>query len=73
MQSTDTLNVRMGFEKADYEKMKEAGVSNTQIYKQTGNSIVVNVLLAIYRKLYIAMAGAMVKIAAVLMVFLILD
>lgn len=45
----------MGFEKADYEKMKEAGVSNAQIYKQTGNSIVVNVLLAIYRKLYIAM------------------
>ncbi len=45
----------MGFEKADYEKMKEAGVSNTQIYKQTGNSIVVNVLLAIYRKLYNAM------------------
>lgn len=45
----------MGFEKADYEKMKKAGVSNAQIYKQTGNSIVVNVLLAIYRKLYIAM------------------
>ena len=45
----------MGFEKADYEKMKEAGVSNAQIYKQTGNSIVVNVLLAIYRKLYNAM------------------
>ena len=45
----------MGFEKADYEKMKEAGVSNAQIYKQTGNSIVVDVLLAIYRKLYIAM------------------
>jgi len=45
----------MGFEKEDYEKMKNAGVSNAQIYKQTGNSIVVNVLLAIYRKLYIAM------------------
>ena len=40
---------------ADYEKMKNAGVSNAQIYKQTGNSIVVNVLLAIYRKLYNAM------------------
>ena len=45
----------MGFEKEDYEKMKNAGVSNAQIYKQTGNSIVVNVLLAIYRKLYNAM------------------
>ena len=45
----------MGFEKEDYEKMKNAGVSNAQIYKQTGNSIVVNVLLAIYRKLSIAM------------------
>lgn len=45
----------MGFEKKDYEKMKEAGVSNAQIFKQTGNSIVINVLLAIYRNLYNAM------------------
>ena len=45
----------MGFEKRDYEKMKEAGVSNAQIFKQTGNSIVINVLLAIYRNLYNAM------------------
>ena len=45
----------MGFEKEDYEKMKNAGVSNAQIYKQTGNSIVVNVLFAIYRKLFNAM------------------
>ena len=39
----------------DIEKMKEAGVSNAQIFKQTGNSIVINVLLAIYRNLYNAM------------------
>lgn len=45
----------MGFEKEDYEKMKTAGMSDAQIYKQTGNSIVVNVLIAIYEKLFDAM------------------
>ena len=49
-------NIRlMGFEDADYEKIKSVGVSNAQIYKQTGNSIVVNVLVYIYQKLYEAM------------------
>ncbi len=49
-------NVRfMGFEDNDFEMMQSAMVSNTQIYKQTGNSIVVNVLLNIYRELYKAM------------------
>ena len=49
-------NVRlMGFEDSDYERMKIAGVSDTQIYKQTGNSIVVNVLVSIYKELYEAM------------------
>jgi DNA (cytosine-5)-methyltransferase 1 len=36
----------MDFDDADFEKA-EAVNSNTQLYKQTGNSIVVNVLVAI--------------------------
>ena len=49
-------NVRlMGFDDADFYKMKSAGISDAQIYKQTGNSIVVSVLLAIYKSLYNAM------------------
>lgn len=49
-------NVRlMGFEDEDYIAMQGSGVSNAQIYKQTGNSVVVNVLVAIYKKLYEAM------------------
>lgn len=34
----------MGFEDADLEKAIASGISNTQLYKQAGNSIVVNVL-----------------------------
>lgn len=46
-------NVRlMGFVDADYIKMKDSGVSDAQVYKQTGNSIVVNVLVCIYQRLY---------------------
>lgn len=45
----------MGFEKDDYDKMKMASVSEAQIYRQTGNSIVVNVLAVVYEKLYQAM------------------
>lgn len=41
----------MGFADEDFEKAKNAGVSNTQLYKQAGNSIVVNVLEAILRRL----------------------
>lgn len=49
-------NVRlMGFDDGDYQKMRAAGVSNAQIYKQTGNSIVVAVLVAVYTELYKAM------------------
>lgn len=44
----------MGFEDSDYERMKIAGVSDT-IYKRTGDSIVVNVLVSIYKELYEAM------------------
>lgn len=35
-----------------FEKAKAAGISNTQLYKQAGNSIVVNVLEAIFKKLF---------------------
>lgn len=39
----------MGFTDAEFDSIK--GVSNTQLYKQAGNSIVVNVLEAIFRQL----------------------
>lgn len=49
-------NVRlMGFSDEDYYKMKSVKVSDAQIYKQTGNSVVVNVLVSIYENLYNAM------------------
>ena len=38
----------MGFDDEDFERAKAAGVSNSQLYKQAGNSIVVNVLEAIF-------------------------
>ena len=42
----------MGFDDVDFEKAKSAGISNTQLYKQAGNSIVVNVLQYIFRNLF---------------------
>lgn len=41
----------MGFDDSDIEKAQAAGVSNAQLYKQAGNSIVVNVLMAIFQNL----------------------
>lgn len=41
----------MGFDSEDFEKARGAGISDTQLYKQAGNSIVVNVLEAIFRNL----------------------
>lgn len=41
----------MGFTTEDYEKVRDSGISDTQIYKQAGNSIVVNVLEAIFTSL----------------------
>lgn len=41
----------MGFDDADFEKARAAGISSTQLYKQAGNSIVVNVLEAIFVQL----------------------
>lgn len=42
----------MGFDDADFYKAKAAGVSDSQLYKQAGNSIVVNVLEAIFKQLF---------------------
>lgn len=41
----------MTFNDADYEKIKAAGISDSAIYKQAGNSIVVKVLMAIFKEL----------------------
>lgn len=41
----------MGFTAEDCQKCSEGGISNTQLYKQAGNSIVVNVLEAIFTSL----------------------
>lgn len=41
----------MGFDDTDFYKAKEIGMSDTQLYKQAGNSIVVNVLEEILKKL----------------------
>lgn len=43
----------MGFDDEDFRKAKNSGVSNSQLYKQAGNSIVTNVLYHIFRKLFI--------------------
>ena len=41
----------MGFDDEDFEKASKVN-SNTQLYKQAGNSIVVNVLEAIFKELF---------------------
>ena len=43
----------MGFGDEDFEKAKSAGVSDTQLYKQAGNSIVVNVLEKVFENILI--------------------
>lgn len=40
----------MGFTDEDFEKAQEVN-SDTQLYKQAGNSIVVNVLMAIFKQM----------------------
>ena len=42
----------MGFDDEDVDKCIKAGISNAQLYKQAGNSIVVNVLEAIFIELF---------------------
>ena len=41
----------MGFDDTDFYKAKETGISDTQLYKQAGNSIVVNVVEEILKKI----------------------
>ena len=41
----------MGFTDEDFDKAAAAGVSNAQLDKQAGNSIVVDVLMAIFREM----------------------
>ncbi len=41
----------MGFDDEDFNKAEKA-CSNSQLYKQAGNSIVVNVLMAIFKELF---------------------
>ena len=45
----------MAFSDEAFDKAKAAGISNSQLYKQAGNSIVVDVLYYIYKSLYKAM------------------
>lgn len=42
----------MGFDDEDFKKAQQSGVSNSQLYKQAGNSIVVNVLEKIFKNLF---------------------
>lgn len=42
----------MTFDDADYEKLKAAGISDSAIYKQAGNSIVVNVMVFIFAMMF---------------------
>lgn len=43
----------MGFDDADFYRAQAAGISNTQLYKQAGNSIVVDVLEKIFGNLFL--------------------
>ena len=42
----------MGFEDSDFYQAQDAGISNSQAYKQAGNSIVTTVLCGIYENLF---------------------
>lgn len=42
----------MGFDDASFQKCVDIGISNSQLYKQAGNSIVVNVLQCIFFELF---------------------
>ena len=41
----------MGYTDEDFEKAHNAGVSNSQLYKQAGNAIVKQVLMAIFSQM----------------------
>lgn len=63
---TDNIRIRkltpretfrlMGFSDENFDAAQKAGVSNSQLYKQAGNSIVVDVLYYIYVELYKVMS-----------------
>lgn len=42
----------MSFDDEDFDKAKASGVSNSQLYRQAGNSICVHVLEAIFKQLF---------------------
>ena len=42
----------MGVNDEDTQKMKDAGISDSQMYKLAGNSIVVNVLEGIFTQMF---------------------
>lgn len=42
----------MGVSDADIDKIQSAGISDSQLYKMAGNSIVVDVLESIFRQLF---------------------
>lgn len=42
----------MGFSDEDFDKVKACGISDSQCYKQAGNSIVVNCLMAIFTNMF---------------------
>lgn len=42
----------MAFDDEDFGKAKSAGISNTQLYKQAGNSIVVDCNYYIFKELF---------------------
>ena len=42
----------MGVSDADFDKMREAGISDTQLYRMAGNSIVIPVLEGIFTQMF---------------------
>lgn len=43
----------MGVDDSDIDKLLNSGISNAQLYKMAGNSIVVDVLAAIFDKMFV--------------------
>ena len=44
----------MGWKDDQINKIKASKISNTQMYKQAGNGIVINVLEAIFKQLFLS-------------------
>lgn len=51
----------MDVEDEDIEKMKQAGIVKTNLYKLAGNSICVGCMYHIFRKLFIKNKGEFIK------------